>query len=157
MSLCFPFSQFLHPNPSIHPSIHPSIIHTCIRTYLRRYKHTNAFFFWGSNWRKLVTSRLWEDFSLNKAHQQIPNASDRNSSNNRNGGRKGLKEGRKEGRKGGRRTLMARELAKDVRADFLCLHCSPNPVGDSTWDYFFFSGWWNVIPFIEGERGDRRC
>ena len=27
------------------------------------------------------------------------------------------------------------ELEKDVRADFLCLHCSPNAVGDITWAY----------------------
>ena len=27
-------------------------------------------------------------------------------------------------------------IGKDVRADFLCLHCSPNAVGDNTWAYF---------------------
>ena len=27
------------------------------------------------------------------------------------------------------------EMEKDVHADFLCLHCSPNAVGDNTWAY----------------------
>ena len=27
------------------------------------------------------------------------------------------------------------ELEKDVHADFLCLHCYPNAVGDNTWAY----------------------
>ena len=31
--------------------------------------------------------------------------------------------------------LLPQELEKDVRADFLCLHCSP--VGDNTWAYVF--------------------
>ena len=26
---------------------------------------------------------------------------------------------------------------KDAHADFLCLHCYPNAVGDNTWAYFF--------------------
>ena len=26
-------------------------------------------------------------------------------------------------------------LEKDARADFLCLHCYPNAVGDNTWAY----------------------
>ena len=30
------------------------------------------------------------------------------------------------------------ELEKDAHADFLCLHCSPNAVGDNTWAYFFW-------------------
>ena len=30
-------------------------------------------------------------------------------------------------------------LEKDARADFLCLHCYPNAVGDNTWAYFFYS------------------
>ena len=29
-------------------------------------------------------------------------------------------------------------LEKDARADFLCLHCYPNAVGDNTWAYFFW-------------------
>ena len=29
-------------------------------------------------------------------------------------------------------------LEKDAHADFLCLHCYPNAVGDNTWAYFFF-------------------
>ena len=27
-----------------------------------------------------------------------------------------------------------------LRADFLCLHCSPNAVGDNTWAYIFDFG-----------------
>ena len=27
-------------------------------------------------------------------------------------------------------------LEKDAHADFLCLHCYPNAVGDNTWAYF---------------------
>ena len=30
-------------------------------------------------------------------------------------------------------------LEKDARADFLCLHCYPNAVGDNTWAYYFLS------------------
>ena len=30
-------------------------------------------------------------------------------------------------------------LEKDAHADFLCLHCYPNAVGDNTWAYFFGS------------------
>ena len=29
------------------------------------------------------------------------------------------------------------ELEKDAHADFLCLHCYPNAVGDNTWAYGF--------------------
>ena len=29
-------------------------------------------------------------------------------------------------------------LEKDAHADFLCLHCYPNAVGDNTWAYFVF-------------------
>ena len=29
-------------------------------------------------------------------------------------------------------------LEKDAHADFLCLHCYPNAVGDNTWAYLFF-------------------
>ena len=31
-------------------------------------------------------------------------------------------------------------LEKDAHADFLCLHCYPNAVGDNTWAYFFNEG-----------------
>ena len=37
------------------------------------------------------------------------------------------------------------ELEKDVHTDFLCLHCSPNAVGDNTWAYFFLSFWLRFI------------
>ena len=35
-------------------------------------------------------------------------------------------------------------LEKDARADFLCLHCYPNAVGDNAWAYFLSNG------FIQG-------
>ena len=30
-------------------------------------------------------------------------------------------------------------LEKDAHADFLCLHCYPNAVGDNTWAYFLMN------------------
>ena len=43
-------------------------------------------------------------------------------------------------------------LEKDAHADFLCLHCYPNAVGDNTWAYFgVFWVVWGTFPTCKPE------
>ena len=48
-------------------------------------------------------------------------------------------------------------LEKDAHADFLCLHCYPNAVGDNTWAYFKRQDDKGPVVVLEGGGWKLRC